>query len=379
MSSSPIVNQNVPGLTALRFFAASMVFVVHYAVKSPDVFTQTFNKLFARGAGGVTIFFLLSGFLLAMIYTDRDMGKPGSMRKYYVARVARIYPLYLFALVLHLPFLYWGVASNGWGEGLNIPAYIGSKVLMQDAWYFATMSKWTSADWLGQGWTLTCEAVFYALFPFILPLVKRIPTKTLWVTLPASLIVLTVLTAMFKDTPVGALSLRPGYRVFDFVAGMMMAMLVRDVPRLAQGLNKMLWPIVAAILVGHYFIPDDEAPVFLVLRVLYLLMVASIGSAFVLPAPESLARPSRVRDLLVLLGEASYALYLMQAFIVLMPEFVAKKLLKIDLPNIHDGWGPFLIYFVVANIVCIGIYKWFETPLRVWLNIFGAPPRAAKA
>ncbi len=377
MSASPIVNQNVPGLTALRFFAASMVFVVHYAVKSADPVTETINKLFARGAGGVTIFFLLSGFLLAMIYTDRDMNKPGAMRKYYVARVARIYPLYLFAIVLHLPFLYWWVSSHGWGPGLNIPVYIGSKVLMQDAWYFPTMSADTSADWLGQGWTLTCEAVFYALFPVLLPVVKRIPTKALWVALPVSLILLTGLTAMYKDTPVGVFSLRPGYRLFDFISGMMMAMLVKEIPKLAAGLNKLLWPLVAAILVGHYFIPDDEAPVFLVLRVLYLLLVASIGSAFVLPAPESLSKPSKLRETFVLLGEASYALYLMQAFIVFVPGFVLTRVLKTELPSIHSGWGAFLAYFVVANVVCIGIYKWFETPLRTRLNKLGTPKKKA--
>ncbi len=377
MPASPIVNQNVPGLTALRFFAASMVFVVHYAVKSADPFTETINRLFARGAGGVTIFFLLSGFLLAMIYTDRDMNKPGAMRKYYVARVARIYPLYLFAIVLHLPFLYWWVSSHGWGPGLNIPVYIGSKFLMQDAWYFPTMSATTSADWLGQGWTLTCEAVFYALFPVLLPLAKRIPTNALWVALPVSLLLLTGLTAMYKDTPVGVFSLRPGYRLFDFISGMMMAMLVREIPKLAAGLNKLLWPLVAAILVGHYFIPDDEAPVFLVLRVLYLLLVASIGSAFVLPAPESLSKPSKLRETFVLLGEASYALYLMQAFIVFVPGFVLSRVLKTELPSIHSGWGAFLAYFVVANLVCIGIYKWFETPLRTRLNKLGSPKKAA--
>src|ERR1700712_5707681 len=88
------------GLTSLRFFAA--LYVVLYHSLTPMVsgiekhaFVQ---RAISLGYASVSFFFFLSGYILAVAYlrTGRDL----RMRKrFYVARFARIYPLFALTLL----------------------------------------------------------------------------------------------------------------------------------------------------------------------------------------------------------------------------------------------------------------------------------------
>src|SRR5260370_6407765 len=58
----------------------------------------------AIGYVGVSFFFVLSGFILVYTYAGREIDN----RDFYRARFARIYPAYLFSLLISLPFFYFG-------------------------------------------------------------------------------------------------------------------------------------------------------------------------------------------------------------------------------------------------------------------------------
>src|SRR5919202_244431 len=87
---------SLPALTGMRFCAAAVFVASHFfpgGLPAGDI-----------GAAAVTLFFLLSGFILTCT------ARPGrvSVRDFYVARFARIYPAYLLSLTLaallpHLP------------------------------------------------------------------------------------------------------------------------------------------------------------------------------------------------------------------------------------------------------------------------------------
>ncbi len=62
-----------------------------------------FMALWRQGQVGVSIFFVLSGFLITRIYFDPVAQKRASLRLFFVKRMARIWPLFLvFATVQHL-------------------------------------------------------------------------------------------------------------------------------------------------------------------------------------------------------------------------------------------------------------------------------------
>ena len=157
----------LPALTSIRFFAAAWVVFFHlrdYINLGP------FERVAGYGFCGVTLFFVLSGFILAYNYLDRDT----PARDFWRARFARVYPAYLFALLLACPVLYHNVehsrfamVSKGWTSIALLQAWIPSRALI----------------WNDPGWSLSAEAFFYAVFPFLLYPIARLARKHLAATL----------------------------------------------------------------------------------------------------------------------------------------------------------------------------------------------------
>lgn len=86
-------SQNIVALTGLRGLAA--IWVLLYHVFGYHVF------LLGLGYAGVDIFFMLSGFILTHVYiADRQLGTRRGYAHFLLVRLARIYPLHLFTLVV---------------------------------------------------------------------------------------------------------------------------------------------------------------------------------------------------------------------------------------------------------------------------------------
>lgn len=97
---SPVQNE-MKTLTAFRFFAAAWVLWLHFALMSatPD----TAGPLAARyGSAGVTFFFMLSGFILTVVYRERL--REMNLREMWNlgARLARIWPVHALTFAITL-------------------------------------------------------------------------------------------------------------------------------------------------------------------------------------------------------------------------------------------------------------------------------------
>lgn len=98
----------LPALTGVRAIAAWMVFIHHFnplsnatnhriaADWAPEFLFRFFNEFHV----GVTIFFVLSGFLICFRYYDNFHFTSVWFRKYLKNRVARIYPMYFLLTLL---------------------------------------------------------------------------------------------------------------------------------------------------------------------------------------------------------------------------------------------------------------------------------------
>ena len=146
---------DIAPLTGLRFVAAMVVVLHHYPV--PGV-SGTLQTMLQSGYYGVTLFFVLSGFVLAITYLDAFKHAPiATLGTFAVARFARIYPVYLLIL------LYVWLRAGATGP-------IVSHALLLQAW---------SADaghafaLNGPGWSLSVEAFLYACFPLLILALQR--------------------------------------------------------------------------------------------------------------------------------------------------------------------------------------------------------------
>lgn len=110
----------------------------------------------------VGFFFLISGFVLAYNYADRPRLKK---RRFYLARLARVYPTYLLVLLLSLPFL-----PMEW-QAHTHPEFFRGLALTPFA-----LQGWSpplATFWNTVGWTVPAEFTLYLLFPFLLIAIRR--------------------------------------------------------------------------------------------------------------------------------------------------------------------------------------------------------------
>lgn len=342
-------------LTGLRFLAAILV-VVHHCTQRYVRFPVV-SALFYKGGGiGVTFFFLLSGFVLAWSW------RPDTpVRVFYWRRFARIYPLHVVTWVIAGVIL----CSFGAVPGL-LPAL--SSLLLLHAWhpdhhYHFAMD--------GPSWSLSCEAFFYAVFPFAVRRIGR-HRRTLWRSLLIALIIVDlplIITAhaLFRHTDF--LYTNPLFRLPEFLVGIGLGLAVRDGWRPALRLAPAAWlaggvycAIVATDLAIEYIgffgrLPMGQLPpefASLVMAPPLVLLIAAAARTDVEGLPSKLASRPMVR-----LGQWSFALYLSHLFLV--EPF--QKIVPADRP-----WpvSVALLILTVAGAVTLSgvLYTFVERPLE---------------
>jgi peptidoglycan/LPS O-acetylase OafA/YrhL len=152
-----------PGLNGLRAIAALAVLVSHINMGLMEFKLPNLPTLDLAGFG-VTIFFALSGFLITyLLLTERaDTGRI-DVRKFYLRRILRIWPLYYLylAVAVALPYVFSGTAP---GTDLfyflffapNVPFVFG-----------------TSLPYLAHYWSLGVEEQFYSFWPWVVKKFKH--------------------------------------------------------------------------------------------------------------------------------------------------------------------------------------------------------------
>jgi peptidoglycan/LPS O-acetylase OafA/YrhL len=154
-------------LTSIRFFAAMYVVLYHCEIPSLVSIPAPAAHFFDSGYTGVTLFFSLSGFILAYNYP-----RVASRRDFWISRFARIYPVYIISILAYLLIVEANPQQRG--QPAFIPAALLSALLIQ-SWFIPYATQLNSV-----AWTLSAETFFYAVFPFANPYCRK-PTRVLLV------------------------------------------------------------------------------------------------------------------------------------------------------------------------------------------------------
>jgi peptidoglycan/LPS O-acetylase OafA/YrhL len=144
--------QNIPALTGLRFFAAMAIVLTHSQIGNffkPGAFAPVYL------AGAVPVFFVLSGFVLTLGF---DKQRPWA--DFFIARVARIWPTHLAAIVFLFAIFY--PYSMDFFHHSETMKQLALNVLLLQAWSPHVATYWS---YNAPSWSLSCEMFFYAVFP----------------------------------------------------------------------------------------------------------------------------------------------------------------------------------------------------------------------
>jgi peptidoglycan/LPS O-acetylase OafA/YrhL len=160
---------HVPALDGVRGAAAATVFIYHYGggAQSSDLAIHFVGETIHLGWAGVSLFFVLSGFLITGILLD-SMGQETWWRRFYIRRTLRIFPLYYFAIcaVVVVNIL----LGRSWPSVLPIwPLFF----YLQDFPGVVKFELLGPHFNLGHLWSLAVEEQFYLVWPLLLLLTRK--------------------------------------------------------------------------------------------------------------------------------------------------------------------------------------------------------------
>jgi peptidoglycan/LPS O-acetylase OafA/YrhL len=359
----------LPALTGIRTLLAIFIILFHFTPPHLGLLYPFIDN----GYIFVGVFFIISGYVLTYNYADR--GKSLSKREFWLARFSRLYPVYLFVLILSVSMLQdeWHARPHGeFWQGIILTP------LVLQGWSPSVATFWNTV-----AWTLTSECVLYLAFPWLIRLPwPKTPQRlialliTLWII---GLIPHSLYLYLNPDHIVGPvdrysstqllrfLKYTPFPYVCTFLAGVTLGKLQHALVLTPR--QRFILSAVSLVFVGLFFYT-------LIGHTPYLLMHGGLMTPLFAAVVLGLSGPHPISALfswrpLLLIGESSYCLYLLHfnVFQLLHTYHVPERLHLAAL----DPW----LSYVILILVALAVFHFIETPARkVILNRFSRKPRA---
>lgn len=293
------------GLTGLRGIAALWVVAFHYDIGPfSALHIGQALPLVRLGYLGVDLFFMLSGFVIWHVHAAEFRRLSlANMKRFIGLRLARLYPVYLFTLLLLLVML---LAAPYLGAIALDPRNFRLRQLLIDLTMLQTWGLSHKLGWNYPAWSISAEWFCYLLFPLAALSLMRFGRWRLVLALAALLIALSgVYLAVFGKTMNQTLGAEALVRaLLEFLMGCLLRRIVDVLP-----IERIPWtpPFLAllALAVSVFELGLPLAGFMPVLLFPVLILAASTRANLI--GRIAASRP------LVAVGVASYSLYLMQA------------------------------------------------------------------
>lgn len=351
---SPTAGSPILALTGLRAYAAVWVMLLHLqfgvGVKGHVVFGAIVN----HGYWAVDVFFVLSGFILSLVYASKFEARL-ALRNYWPylsARFARIYPLHLFAIGLLATYFLGRAAlgySRGLPEGFNLHNLWLNLALLH-GWGYATRLSWNFPSW-----SISTEWFAYLLLlPFFARGLRRVPLAGVMALATAAWTLLYFTVHRFGDM-IGQLTVQgaPMRILAEFLLGYALYRLYlgRTIqPRTADALA-------AAGLAGILVLSLLPA------RSEWLLAPAVCCLLFGLTQPGPLGQRLFASRWAVFWGERSYSIYMMHAVVQIFANVLIETFGLREMSD-STAWLVVAIQIVAVLAVSHFTYEWIEVPMR---------------
>ena len=330
----------IPTLTFTRFLAAIWVVVFHFiAFQNFDFFRiYPLKEILKNGNLAVLYFFVLSGFIMTVVYSASQFVSP---KIFYLKRFARIYPMYLLALL----------ASSLFTGSSSVAVFITNLLCLE-------VFDWNLNIINSPGWSIGEEFIFYALFPFAIPLIKRINLKMAFMLLLLLFASSTMLHSSSLNYPFQKL---PFFLWFfqPFLFGILTAVIYKNEQFTNFSKRNGIWaPFILLLLCmsGGYLISYLSADLY------NGLPLFSIISSGIILSLSTLRKSSFIYQLFthrfcIHLGEISYTIYIIQ-----YPVFKAYSyFLSIN------SWKTSMLFLVILLVISAVLHRYFEKPVRKFI------------
>jgi peptidoglycan/LPS O-acetylase OafA/YrhL len=352
-------------LTGLRCFAALNIVFFHF---SNPLWFGPMAPVVNAGYLSVSFFIMLSGFVLAYNYAGRAReGKLGLVR-FWKARFTRLYPIYILSLLLG-----WQMVATEYGAHRHWMFWLGMGLtpLLLQGWVPEIATFWNTP-----AWTMSAEAFYYVLFPWVAGwrkphgharLIFRLGLVWVVALIPGALYVhfnpdgIAVPDRFSYGPWLQALKFTPLPHLMSFVFGVMLANLDETIPR--NGRLRLWLGLGGFAGVYGILILGQRIPYAMIHDGLLIPLFGSIvlGLAGVNPLSRFFSFP-----LLVFIGESSYCLYLLH-FNLWNMLHASGLLVTLGLAR-FDPWISYAILVGLGLLALHLVEKPAQKLLRRWMG-----------
>jgi peptidoglycan/LPS O-acetylase OafA/YrhL len=386
----------INALTGLRFVAAFSVLVAHAAGwLIPFAPGTSFIDFCTRGSAiGMPLFFVLSGFVIHYNYGANFLkGFVSPTIDFFIARFARLYPLYFFCLVAYL--IHHGSLLNifAGADASYLPRYL----LLWQAWTI----EYRGTTWFGHlalppAWSISVEVFFYAVYPCLaLGLQNIITVKNvfiLWLIIVIGYYLSIYLCFVHFDAlrvwgnvtftinadPQNALlgwmfNTGPIGRFWEFLMGALVAqayLLLRDIQlnTFERKLGAAVLMTTVGAIIGFYVLGSYNslvafsqnyaggfAPIFSI-----LIFSCTRYSSYITTVLSSRC--------MCALGNASYSIYLIHLFTLFLFRHPQEVIHSVSIKEVIYWIIVMAVAIGFTLIVALGTYRALEVPARSYLR-----------
>lgn len=334
-------------LTFTRFLAAIAIVIFHFGEKISPFSSNYISFLLKQANVGVSYFFILSGFVMIIAYGNKDKIRP---IEYFKNRFARIYPVYLLAIVLFLAYLLYNSFTVDYG-GLSLNALV--------------IQSWVPGKALSfnrPGWSLSVELFFYLSFPFLFNHIYKkydykkliLPVLLIW-GLSQTLVHIGLYSSFYKGFPSQSHDLLfyfPLMHCNEFLLGNLAGLIFihrwKNKPANTDWYLLVGFAILCVWLKFNHYVVLHNGMLMLVFIPIIILTAINNGSI------------SRIfnRKICIFLGEISYGIYILQIPVYKWCTDLLSKM-KITNPS-----SVFYISLIALLVISSLSYVYIETPLR---------------
>lgn len=357
--SAPVsrnTNSTIYSIQVLRAVAALLVVADHTLIHIFTVYDlpQIYHVMVWKLGGiGVTTFFVISGFVMALT-NDANFGRREEPLRFMLNRIIRIMPLYwLMSAIAAALFI------------VTASKQISISYLLMSLFFIVpldTANHTIMQPVLGPGWTLSYEMFFYAVFALFLMLPKR-AALTGFTTVMVALVIwgMSTLSSTEINDPTSRFAFYANPLLLLFVGGVLLGALYKKYESVFQNTNiNISWMYGAVALTLFISIATDKNSWPLILQPLVFILPLICVAIALLCRFEPVTRSGRLG---VLLGEASYSIYLSHILVLA----IMRKIVPVA-PLF--GIVYFIVVFTAAAVTGTGIYKFIEVPLTKYARKF---------
>lgn len=356
-----------PELDVLRFFAFLTVFLHHTLNIEPTGALMRHPKLawflpiLRETLGlGLPLFFFLSSYLItSLIQVEKEKTGTLDLRKFYIRRVLRIWPLYFLFLGAVFCLGHW------WHPAALEPARLIAMLLLSGNWFF--ILRGMGSDVTSPLWSISVEEQFYLIWPTVARVLSRRGLAIASIVIAALCLMLTWGLCKSGSSSL-SLWLNSGVESICFASGALLALWVgiREKPKsllraaFAITVGLVLWFSAAA---GSGITVRGKVPV--PWRITLGYAAVSFGCAFILwgflHLPRGFSWPP-----LAYLGRISYGLYVYHALVLVS----TRSLFGPAISRLHLPGGLIFLQLVFTISMAALSYRFVEKPFLKLKNSF---------